>query len=305
LMGFNIKEIYAESDFAWIASKGYNSVRVTIRWSTLEATEGRINWSPLDNTLAWCKKYHLYAIIDFHQCEYSPFFTVDGTGEGFPAWLVKAGGYSNSASGQQAFSDDFYLKRGYGATSWAKFEAFWGKVVTRYQANPYVWAYELINEPMVGSAHTNAARTACMDRYRELVSYIRDIDPTTCIILHFIDNGYNQDLNVPNILWTKSVYKYDGTTKSGIDATFAKRVSEFNVGFGVPYLISEIGVMPDDRSIADGFLTTAFNEYNDLLNGGSGCWNCWQYGRGVNGGYQGPRNRDGSDSWLQVILAKQ
>jgi aryl-phospho-beta-D-glucosidase BglC (GH1 family) len=307
LGGFNIATTFSESDFAWIASKGYNSVRVTVYWSSLEPTEGKINWTPLDNTLAWCQKYHIYAIIDFHQFNYSPFFTSlgGGTGIGFPAWLVKAGGYRNSASGAEAFSDDFYLKQGYGATSWAKFEAFWGKMVTRYKSNSYVWAYEIINEPMVGAAHTDATRTACNARYKEIVSYIRAIDPTTCIILHFIDVGFNQDLNASNILWTKSVYSYDGTTQSGIDKTFNKRVSEFNVGFGVPYIISEIGVTPSQRSIASNFLMTAFVEYHKFLNGGTGCWNVWIYGKGTGCGYQCPRTSSGSDSWVQTILSKQ
>ena len=306
LGGFNIATTFSESDFAWIASKGYNSVRVTVYWSSLEPTEGTIDWTQLDNTLAWCQKYHIYAIIDMHQFSYSPYFTWNGAaGVGFPTWLVKAGGYKNTAAGAEAFSDDFFLKQGYGATSWAKFEAFWGKMVTRYKSNPYVWAYEILNEPMIGAAHTDATRTACNARYKEIVSYIRGIDPTTCIILPFIDVGFNQDLNMPNLLWTKSFYSYDGTTQSGIDATLKKRVSEFNVGFGVPYIISEIGVMPSQQSVANSFITTALTEYHKLLNGGTGVWNIWEYGLGTKGGYQGPRTTSGSDSWLQTILAKQ
>ncbi len=305
LEGFNIFITYSLSDLQWIKNHGYNSVRVNVRWQEIEPTQGNINWSKLDTFLANCETVGLYAIIDMYQWEYSPYFSFT-SGIGFPSWLVANGGYANSAAGQQAFSDDFFLKRGYGATSWAKFVGLWEKIVTRYKDNPRVWAYEVLNEPMQGAGHTNAARAAAMDRYREIVPIIRAIDPETCIILHRLDDGYNQDLNESNIVWSRSLYAYMGTTKSTIDSTLNEFVSEFNTGFEAPYIISEIGVQPDQQSIADEFLTIALNEYKVLLNGGgSGGWSYYLYTSGIQGGYQGPRNSDGSDSWVQIILEKE
>ncbi len=302
LEGFNIFITYSLSDLQWIKNHGYNSVRVNVRWQEIEPTQGNINWSKLDTFLANCETVGLYAIIDMYQWEYSPYFSFT-SGIGFPSWLVANGGYANSAAGQQAFSDDFFLKRGYGATSWAKFVGLWEKIVTRYKDNPRVWAYEVLNEPMQGAGHTNAARAAAMDRYREIVPIIRAIDPETCIILQRLDPGYYQDINVPNILWSKSLYPWDGTTKSALDTYFNARKLEFNNNFGVPFVIHELGVKPSDKSVANSFLTNAINEYKAIVNSGTGCWNYYTYARGVLGGYQGPRNSDGSDSWVQTILA--
>lgn len=306
-LGFNIDERFGASDIQWIKSKGYNYVRILFPWHRIEPSEGSYNWTSLDNILSACQQNGIYANICFMQWHWSPYFTFDaaGGGIGFPAWLISAGGYANSAPGRQAAMDDFYLKRGYGAVAWQKFVQFWSTIVSRYKDNPYVAFYEIINEPMVGAAHVDEARIACNDRYREIVPIMRAIDPETIIFCHYIDYGFNQLVNFPNIAWTRSYYKYEGVTRSAIDTVLNALKAEFNVGMGVPFIISEIGVQPADQSIADSFLTTLFYEQWLILNDGVRGWAYYQYALGTRGGYQGPRNSDGSDSWVHTILAKQ
>jgi hypothetical protein len=307
LYGVNIRDNYQEKDIKWLSDNGYNAIRVTILWQTIEPTEGVLDWSGLDNTVQWAEKYHIYVQLDFHQWQYSNYFHWDsmGTGCGFPAWIVSAGGYTNDEAGQQAFSDDFFLKRGYGAVVWDKYENFILQIVTRYKDYQNVWAYEPINEPMVGSPHIDDARVACNARYTELIQAIRAIDPETIIVLHYIDSGFNQKQDFPNIAWTKSAYsEYGvGTTKSQIDKYLTNREAEFNIVMDVPWIISETGSMPAMKDSAEYFLTTLLTDYKSMLNNGQSVWYIWDYGYGITGGYVSPRNADGSDSWIQPILA--
>ncbi len=313
LHGFNIDpNKFTSNDIQWIKERGYNSIRLNMKWSSIEPGKGQYEWSSLDDILAACQSSGVWAIIDFQQWEWSPYFTFGskpgaGGGVGFPTWLMEEGGYTNDATGQQQAYDDFYLKRDYGATTWQEFTQFWTLVVNRYKDNPWVLGYEVINEPMVGSTHINEARTACMDRYREIIPMMRSLDPNTIIILHYIDNGYNQDIEYSNIVWTKSLYKYNWspTNPSKLDNYLYGLKEVFNNGMQVPFIFSEIGVQPTDEEIAEEFLTTAFTRMKAILNDGVEGWSYYQYALGAKGGYQGPRNADGSDSWVQPILAMQ
>jgi hypothetical protein len=306
LHGWNIYTTATLSDLQWLKANGYNSVRVVIYWADLEAKEGTYSWSRLDALLANCKTVGIYAILDFHQFHWSSYFTSNGAGIGFPKWLYdNSRGYGYySPSDRQRAMDEFYQKNTVnGALFWSKFVNLWKAMVTRYHDNPYIWAYEIMNEPMVGAAHVDAARSACMDRYREIIPIIRAIDPNTIIILQSIDFGYNQKVNYGNIVWTRSCYpQYE----PDLTSTLTKMKNEFNVGMGTPYIVSETGAQPSYKSQASARLSEFFTKLKSIVNGGNNeVWNCWLYGKGVISGWQGPRNSDGSDSWLQAILDKQ
>jgi uncharacterized repeat protein (TIGR02543 family) len=306
LHGWNIYTTATLSDLQWLKANGYNSVRVVIYWSDIESTEGTYKWAQLDSFLANCQAVGVWAIIDFHQWNWSSYFTSNGAGIGFPKWLYdNSRGYGvYSPTDRQRAMDEFYQKNtANGALFWGKFVNLWTAMVTRYKDNPYVWAYEIINEPMVGAAHVNAARSACMDRYREIIPIIRAIDPNTIITLQSIDTGYNQKVDYANIVWTRSCYpQYE----PDLTSVLTRMKNEFNVGMGVPYIVSETGAQPSYQSQADARLTEFFTKVKSIINGGNNeVWHCWLYGKGVAAGWQGPRNSDGSDSWIQAIIDKQ
>ena len=307
LYGWNIRPSATLSDLQWLKDNGYNDVRVVIYWADIEPTEGTYKWTQLDTFLANCKTVGIYAILDMHQWDWSYYFTGGkGAGAGFPSWLYdnsRGYGVYDPVNGRAYAMNEFYLgNTTNGALFWQKFVNVWSAMINRYKTNPYVWAYEIINEPMVGASHPDTVRAACMDRYREIIPIMRAIDPNTIIICHYIDTGFNQKLNYTNIVWTRSCYpQYE----NNFTTYFTSLKNEFNIGMGVPYIISETGAQLSYESQADARLTDMFTQQKAIINGGtSEVWNCWLYGEGVVSGWQGPRNTDGSASWLQTILAK-
>ena len=306
LHGWNVDIETTLSDLQWLKNKGYNAVRVVVYWDKLEPREGSYNWATLDALLANCKTLGLYAQIDFHQFHWSSYFTSNGAGIGFPRWLYdnsRGYGYYSPTNRQKAM-DEFYLKNTVnGARVWQKYVTLWTAIITRYKSNPYVWAYEIMNEPMVGASHPDSVRSACMDRYRELIPKMRAVDPNTIIVCPSIDFGFNQKLNYPNIVWSRSLYpQYEGD----LTTIVTKMKTMFNVGLGAPYIVSETGATSSYRSQASARLTDAFTKLKSIVNGGNNeVWYGWLYGRGTASGWQAPRNSDGSDSWLQKILANQ
>ena len=308
LMHWNCRDNVIEDDVKWLHDKGYNAVRLVILWQTIEASEGKLNWSNMDNIIALCEKYGMWTILDFHQWHYSPYFVWSGYGQGsgFPAWLPKKYGYANSATGVQAFIDDFFMKRGNGASTWSEFFAFWGKLLARYATKPHVFAIEF-NEPMVGASHENAARTACSERYKEMITQVRAVEPQIVFIQHHIDTGYNVNLGFSNVMGTKSAYaEYGvGTTKAQIDSYFTNRKAEWNTKLKLPYVISETGKQPGDQVGADQFFVDLMESYKRICNGGNTMVGFWKYEKAAtSGGYVTPRQANGTDSWMQSILVK-
>ena len=307
--GWDIEITATLSDLQWLKANGYNSVRIVVYWKDIEKTEGVYSWSVLDAFLNNLASVGIWGIFEMHQWDWCSWFMGGkGQGIGFPAWFYDNskgyGTYSQSGDRQKAM-DEFYQKNTpNGVRIWGKFVDLWKAIVTRYKNNPYIWAWEIINEPMVGAAHVNAARAACMDRYKEIIPIIRAIDPITIIILHRIDTGYQKAVSDGNIVWTRSMYpQYSGT---GTTADIAAMKSEFNDTLILPFIISETGAQTSYQSQADPGLTNMFAKVKATLNGGNNeVWNCWLYGKGINSGWQGPRNSDGTPSWLHTILAKQ
>ena len=306
---WNLRDRYTEEDIKWLYDNGYNGVRLVLYWSTIEKTEGNVDFTLAKQLLDACAKYHMWVWVDFHQWEYSPYFTFfGGQGGGFPSWLVKDGGYTNDAAGQQAFSDDFFLKRGYGVVSWEKYVGFMTKICDLVKPYDNIFCVEPLNEPMVGASHIDDARVACNARYTEMIQLIRGIMPDVIVMLQSIDVGFNYKQNFPNLIWTQSAYKEygAGTTAPKIQAFLEDKYKRYVVNMGVPFFISETGVLHDTTQ-ADGdfFVTTLLTEYNQIFGSNGGGWTFWLYDKApTSGGYICPRTSDGSASWLQPIIAK-
>lgn len=128
-------------------------------------------------------KHSIYSLVEFHQDIFSPKFCGDGVPiwaipkkiyESFPIPLRKnhtefdpktgrpiAGFCENiqwgslyaSLAVNEAFSHLWSNK--YGLLD--KFARYWQKVVQAFKGNPYVIAFELINEPWPGNMYANSA----------------------------------------------------------------------------------------------------------------------------------------------------
>jgi endoglycosylceramidase len=171
-----------ENDVAQIRQQGFDVVRLALSWSLLEPTPGHYSATYLDRIaqfVAWSAQQGVYVILDMHQDQYSryvlppkgatlPAGCTKSTGnDGAPAWAVFTDAKPACALlGQSAINP---------AASAATYEFFHNHPVPgpkgsapgtgledhyigalaflarRFEANPTVLGYEIMNEPPLGS----------------------------------------------------------------------------------------------------------------------------------------------------------
>ncbi len=314
LYGFNIDdEVIDEEGFQWLKNKGFNYVRISFFWHRYENASGvydSVYLSKIDNMLALCQKYGIYATIVFQHWQWSPYFSYyNGQGTGFPAWLISEGGYANSSTGLQAFLTEFYLNEGHGATVRQKFFQTWEQLVNRYKDNPYVFGYEILNESTIakGVPLDLTIRQAIMEFYEDFTSRIRLIDSETVIIYHSIGQA-DRKTSYSNIAWTKSWYdvQYGGYYPTSEKAEIVNRIQIlkdlYNTVCGAPFLLSEMGFKVGTTG-GSQWIKDSFNTMRSLgLNDGYECCAWYIYSKGPKSGYECPRELDGSDTFIVDIL---
>jgi len=320
LQGFNVRvEDIDEEGMRWIKNKGFNSIRIVFYWFCVEPIEGVYDSEylrNLDDILYWCERYHICAILDFHQWQWSTYFTYYSVGVGFPDWLVSKGGYANSADGLRQCATDFFTKTGYGVTMRQKYMDFWKFIVNRYKQNQYLWAYEPINEPLVAHevSYSTTVADSVMDMYEnDFTPTIRQIDADTIIIYHHFGGGEQniqraRKVSHRNVVWTGSWYDfaYDGYYPLAEYTELKEKLQQikntYNDRCGTPFVVSEMGFTVGTYN-AEQWIRDSYDVMRSIgLNNGFECWNWWIYHKGEIWGWQAPRNSDGSDSWIIPLL---
>jgi hypothetical protein len=173
-------------DFAEMRALGFDMVRLVLNWSQLEPTAGHYSSVYLDRVaqvVGWAGQQGISVVLDMHQDQYSRYIlpgsstTVagfscrsSGGSDGAPKWAVFTNGKPACAiDGQTALNP----------ASSAAFAAFWANhtvrgpagqspgsglqdhyigalaaLARRFQSDPAVIGYELMNEPQPGSLAT-------------------------------------------------------------------------------------------------------------------------------------------------------
>jgi endoglycosylceramidase len=187
---------FGDDDAAFLASQGFNAVRVGVIYKAVEPAPGVYDDAYLDRiraTVDTLAAHGIVALLDFHQDMYNERFQ----GEGWPDWAVMDDGLpAQPASGfpdnyllmpalQRAF-DHFFADDG-GLQE--RYAAAWAHVAARFRDAPNVVGYELLNEPWPGSAWqdcinptgcpANDGRLEAFDK--RVLSAIRTADPRTLV----------------------------------------------------------------------------------------------------------------------------
>ncbi len=160
----NYQSWHGPKDFALMRQWGMNCIRLGIIWDGLEPEPGKFDEEYLkkvDQRIAWAKENGLYVFLDMHQDLFSVLYS-----DGAPEWATLHDGLPHNTPG--AVWSDAYLTSGAVQRSFDNFWAnkpcsdgvgvqdhyaqAWKHVAARYADNPTVIAYDLMNEPNVGSA---------------------------------------------------------------------------------------------------------------------------------------------------------
>ncbi len=184
---------FTAADADWIASQGFNTVRLGVIFAGVMPRRGVIDPAYLEKiarVVDLLAKRKIWVLLDFHQDMYSERFA----GEGFPAWAVHDDGIPMPVSAgfpgnyfQPATSrafDNFYANVDGLVDLYAK---GWAAVAKRFRATPYVLGYDVMNEPWPGSqvaTCTNPVGCPVFDTqslqpfYEKVIAAIRAVDKT-------------------------------------------------------------------------------------------------------------------------------
>jgi aryl-phospho-beta-D-glucosidase BglC (GH1 family) len=161
---------FTEEDIAFIKSVGANVVRLALNYRHFESDSEPFHYlekgfNRLNRVIQWCASYGLYIILDMH--------SVQGWQNSFLA--------SDSANRLSLFwSNPHYQER---------FYALWKEIAHRYQGNPTIAGYDIINEPITNAkyglfrAEYHPNWSILNHVYRQAVAAIREVDLEHIIFL--------------------------------------------------------------------------------------------------------------------------
>jgi endoglycosylceramidase len=223
---------FSDDDAAFLASNGFNAVRVGVIWAGVEPQPGVYDDGYLDSinaTVQMLAAHGIVSLLDFHQDLYNEKFQ----GEGAPAWAVAgdtvggllpnpALGFPGNYLGNPAewhTWDQFWAnaKASDGVGLQDHYARMWAHVAARFANNPAIAGYEIMNEPWAGSLGLLCVvplvgcplfeAGALTSFYKRVDAAIRTVDTTHTIYVE------------PNVLFTQS------------DATYIGKLDDSKVGF--------------------------------------------------------------------------
>jgi endoglycosylceramidase len=190
---------FGDDDAAFLASEGYDAVRVGIIYKAVEPQPGVYDdayLAQIANTVRTLGRHGIWSLLDFHQDMYNERFQ----GEGWPDWAVQDDGLpAEPKSGfpnnyllmpalQHAFDHFWANSPGPGGIGLQdRYAAAWRHVAAYFRHVPWVLGYELLNEPWPGTNWPpclNPAGCPAFDAMltqftQRTVAAIRQADPTT------------------------------------------------------------------------------------------------------------------------------
>jgi endoglucanase len=165
---------FEDADIAFIRSCGATAVRIPLNYRHFERDDAPFRYlekgfDRLARTVESCARHGLYVILDLHACQ----------GWQNPDWHSDNSSGASLLWGNRPFQD--------------RFVALWEELARRFQGNPAVAGYDLLNEPLAdahwgrlpyGYAPDWGALNAL---YRRTITAVRRIDPEHII---FIEGEY-------------------------------------------------------------------------------------------------------------------
>ena len=244
------------SDLDNISAMGMNVVRVPIGWSELLELDGTWKtdpWDKIDWVIQQAGQRGIYVLLDLH--------TLPGGGCPWGS-CGRVGPNPNGFWGSSTYQD------------WTV--DIWEAIATRYEGNPVVAGYDLINEPLIDYAEDGddvGQKSAFYDRLYDAVRAI-DADHTIYIAAFF---GWGNIAHPSTYGWTNVVYEihpYDMPNGQDWNAQHTLVVNQLNdlpsrlIDPGVPVLYGEYSLY---------YFDDIWAEFMAGLNDLDVSWTNWTY----------------------------
>lgn len=216
---------FTRTDVDSMASWGFNAVRVAMhyKWFTLpieqEPVPGEQTWlergfEMIDSLLAWCSDNEMYLILDMH---------------GAPGGQGKNADISDYDPTKPSLWESQENKD--------KFVALWQRLAARYSDEPWIGAYDLINETNWPFPQGNNSQMRAL--YMRTTDSIRSVDPNHMIFIE--GNSFANDFSGLTPPWDSnmaySFHKYWNYNNPGA----LNWVTEIRDRYNVPIWNGETG----------------------------------------------------------------
>jgi endoglucanase len=233
------KSYIAEGDIRQIAALGYNSLRPALnaRLFVSGATGEPEGFVLLNRLVASCKTNGLYVIIDMH--------------------AAPGGQTGQNIDDSENDQPELFLQSRYQD----ELVALWKKIAQRYQNEPTVAGYDLLNEPLPARTGALAKHKSQLEPlYQRITQAIREVDKRHMIIVEGAD--WANDWSVftkpfdPNLVYQFHYYCWDNPAHvNGIDKYLGYRQR-----FNAPVWVGETG----ERDNTIYWATTDYFEANNI-----------------------------------------
>ena len=215
-------------DIRFIASCGANVIRLPFHYKLftdedyMGLTSNQDGFARVDQVVQWCRENKLYLILDMHDCPGGQTGDNIDDSYGYP-WLL------TSPASQE------------------KFCSIWRRIAKRYENEPVILGYELMNEPIAHyfEADMKHLKGALEPLQKRAVSAIREVDKKHIVILGgaiwnsqfdcFSDWTYDD-----NIMY--SCHRYGGEPTADAIRSFI----DFRDKTGLPMYMGELGHNTDE-----------------------------------------------------------
>jgi endoglycosylceramidase len=273
---------FGDDDAAFLATNGFNAMRVGVIWEAVEPQPGSYDdnyLASIAQTVQTLGAHGIVSLLDFHQDLYNEVFQ----GEGAPAWAVQTGGLPNP---QLGFPGNYFANPAEGF-AWNAFwrnaaapdgiglqdhyAHTWAHVAAYFHGNPNVFGYEVLNEPWPGLVWEPCANpvVGCLLNdaklrvfYNRVVPAIRAADSTTLVFFEpnvLFSEVVHTDLG--NVADPKTAFSFHDycaietelqkdITCSQQDRAIFNNARRYTAIHHIPALLTEFGATDDPANLA-------------------------------------------------------
>jgi endoglucanase len=209
------------TDIDSLKAWGFNSVRLPMHYNLFITDKG---FAITDTLLGWCKANHMYLILDLH-----------------------------AAPGGQGNDLNIADRDGTKPSLWESNEAqqqtiaLWKKIAAHYKDEPYIAAYDILNEPNFGFDDPANDKNGTKEQHNvplkklmeEITTAIREVDKNHIIIIE--GNGWGNNYNGILPPWDKNMVLSFHKYWNANDAHSIQHILDFREKYKVPVWLGETG----------------------------------------------------------------